>query len=72
MIENYLKWFFSEYAYILCQNKLKLYSSTDFTPIGWFFEKKLNKNSKTKFSTIFEKAFLGFLFSTLFEGPYLN
>jgi hypothetical protein len=25
--------FFCEYAYILCQNKLKLYSSTDFTPL---------------------------------------
>jgi hypothetical protein len=26
--------FFSEYAYILRQNKLKLHSSTDFTPKG--------------------------------------
>jgi hypothetical protein len=26
--------FFSEYAYILSQNKLKLYSSTDFSLIG--------------------------------------
>ncbi len=26
--------------YILCQNKLKLYSPTDFTPWNWFFEKK--------------------------------
>ena len=38
----------NEYAYILRQNNLKLYSSIDFTPIGWFFEKKSNKKSKTK------------------------
>jgi len=63
--------FFIEYA--LCQNKLKLYFSTDFTPIDWFFEKKSNKNSKTKFSYIFWKGlFLGFLYSILFESPYLN
>ncbi len=52
--------FFNEYAYILCQNKLKLYSSTDFTPKGCFFKKSQMKTQKLNFHIIFEKAFYDF------------
>jgi len=72
MIEKLLKMiFFSEYAYILCQNKLKLYSWNDFIYRGWFFGKKNQINTqKPNFRIIFEKAFFGIFVFDLFWRPY--